>query len=78
MGIDSGPISTLSVMAPRLAHLVLSKVDIEMVLCDRSNSLTPQRRRVLMGATQIEALVSTSMLSMDMPLIRRVMQTSRF
>ena len=47
IGIESGPISTVKVIAPRLGRLVLSKAEIEIVLCDSSDSLTPQRRRVL-------------------------------
>ena len=78
MGIDSGLISTIRVLAPILGHLVLSKADIEMVLCDSSASLMPQRRRVLIGATHTEASVSTKMLSIETLQIKRVMQTGRF
>ena len=76
--MDSGPISTLRVITPRLSHLVLSKADINMVLSDRSASLTPQRQRVLISATETEAPVSTRTLSIVMPLISRVTQTGRF
>ena len=78
MSMDSGPISTLRVIAPGLGRLVLSKVDIDIVLCDRSTSLTPQRQRALIGATQTEALVSIRTLLMDTLRIRRVTQTGRF
>ena len=78
IGIDSGPISMVRVMAPRLGRLMLSKADMKIVLCDRSASLISQRQRVLIGATQTEALVSTKMLSIETPQISRVTQIGRF
>ena len=78
MGIDSGLISIVRVMASRLGHLVLSKADMEIVLCDRSTSLIPQRWRVLIGDTQTEAPVSTKTLSIETLQISRVTQIGRF
>ena len=32
IGMESGPISTVKVIAPRLGHLVLSKAEMEIIL----------------------------------------------